>query len=174
MKKIKIIPTSFGKKIIIFCLIILAIWIFFSLISSNSTISKPDFHLTDTKSKIHTHKSTDGKYLIVNFWATWCPPCLREIPYLVDFYAKNSHQVEILGMNYEGADEKLINEFSHSLKINYPIILSSGKNQPQFENFGKIKNLPTTHIFNKDGKLIISKIGEIDTNFLKNATKSKK
>jgi len=59
------------------------------------------FELTDTKGNIFTEKNTRGKYLVVNFWATWCTPCLKEIPALVKFYNENSNHVEILGLDFE-------------------------------------------------------------------------
>ena len=55
------------------------------------------FELTDTNGNIFTEKNTRGKYLVVNFWASWCTPCLKEIPAFVEFYKENSGHVEILG-----------------------------------------------------------------------------
>ena len=69
------------------------------------------FKLTDTKGNIFTEKNTRGKYLVVNFWATWCSPCLKEIPAFVEFYKENSEHVEILGLDFEPVNIELINEF---------------------------------------------------------------
>jgi thiol-disulfide isomerase/thioredoxin len=48
------------------------------------------FELRDTKGNIFTEKNTKGKYLVINFWASWCTPCLKEIPAFVEFYKENS------------------------------------------------------------------------------------
>jgi thiol-disulfide isomerase/thioredoxin len=64
----------------------------------------PQFSVVDINGKTHNNNTVKGKYLVVNFWATWCPPCLKEIPAFVDFYEKHSDKVEILGMDYEQAD----------------------------------------------------------------------
>ena len=53
------------------------------------------FELRDTKGNIFTEKNTKGKYLVINFWASWCTPCLKEIPAFVEFYKENSGHVEI-------------------------------------------------------------------------------
>ena len=63
----------------------------------HESIPEVKFELTDTNGKIFTEKNTRGKYLVLNFWATWCTPCLKEIPAFVEFYKENSDHVEILG-----------------------------------------------------------------------------
>ena len=57
------------------------------------------FELIDIKGNVFTEKNTEGKYLVVNFWATWCTPCLKEIPAFVKFYKENSEYAEILGLD---------------------------------------------------------------------------
>ena len=64
------------------------------------SVPELSFSLTDTKGVIFTEKNTRGKYLVINFWATWCTPCLKEIPAFVKFYEENSDHVEILGLGF--------------------------------------------------------------------------
>ena len=90
------------------------------------------FELVDMRGNIYTQNNTKGKYLIVNFWATWCSPCLKEIPAFVTFYNNHSDQVEILGLNYEGMNVEAVNEFKERFDINYPIILYAGSNEDEF------------------------------------------
>ncbi len=132
-------------------------------------ISVPNFSLTDTNGNIHTDESTKGKYLVVNFWATWCPPCLKEIPAFVEFYEKNIDTVLILGLDYEQANKKAIQDFTDTFMVSYPIILFDEKNGPQFADFGEVFGMPTTYVYNPEGMLVDFKMGEMDIESLEEA-----
>jgi len=119
------------------------------------------FTLTDTEGSVFTEKNTRGKYLVVNFWATWCTPCLKEIPAFVEFYNKNSNHVEILGLDYEPVNLPVINEFVERFSINYPIILYTDTNDSEYSKFGEIVGMPTTLIYSPDGELIQTFMGEV-------------
>ena len=119
------------------------------------------FTLTDTKGSVFTEKNTRGKYLVVNFWATWCTPCLKEIPAFVEFYNKNSSHVEILGLDYEPVNLPVINEFVERFSINYPIILYTDTNDSEYSKFGEIVGMPTTLIYSPDGELIRTFMGAV-------------
>ncbi len=119
------------------------------------------FTLTDTDGSVFTEKNTRGKYLVVNFWATWCTPCLKEIPAFVEFYNKNSNHVEILGLDYEPVNLPVINEFVERFSINYPIILYTDTNDSEYSKFGEIVGMPTTLIYSPDGELIRTFMGEV-------------
>ncbi|ABL02101.1 Redoxin domain protein [Candidatus Ruthia magnifica str. Cm (Calyptogena magnifica)] len=132
-------------------------------------IKVPDFSLTDLNGNIHTNKSTLGKYLVVNFWATWCPPCLKEIPDFVKFYEKNKDKVLILGLDYEQAGKAAIIEFTDTFMVNYPIILFDDKNYAQFKKFDEILGMPTTYIYGPNGNLVDYQMGEMDMMALEKA-----
>jgi thiol-disulfide isomerase/thioredoxin len=138
-------------------------------IFAKKTLQLPEFSVVDMQGKTHNNSSVKGKYLVVNFWATWCPPCLREIPTFVEFYEKNSDRVEILGMNHEQVNKAKIQEFSDAYMVNYPIILSDNNNRPMFNKFGEILGMPTTFIYAPDGSLINYLMGEIDQKNLESA-----
>ena len=125
--------------------------------------SIPDlsFSLTDTKGNIFTEKNTRGKYLVVNFWATWCTPCLKEIPAFVKFYDENSDHVEILGLDFEPLDLVIINDYVERFSINYPIVLYDEDNDSEYSNFGEIVGMPTTQIYSPEGQLLHTFMGEI-------------
>ena len=125
------------------------------------------FKLTDTKGNIFTEKNTRGKYLVVNFWATWCSPCLKEIPAFVEFYKENSEYVEILGLDFEPVNIELINEFVERFSINYPLILYTHINDSEYTKFGEIVGMPTTLIYSPDGELLQTFMGEITIEDLK-------
>ena len=132
-------------------------------------IMVPDFSLTDLEGSVHTDESTKGKYLVVNFWATWCPPCLKEIPAFVEFYENNKDKVLILGLDYEQADKKAIIDFTDTFMVSYPIILFDKNNGKQFAGFGDVFGMPTTYVYNPKGKLVDFRMGEMDLEALEKA-----
>ena len=122
---------------------------------------KLTFELIDIKGNVFTEKNTGGKYLIVNFWATWCTPCLKEIPAFVEFYKENSDHVEILGLDFEPVNIEIINEFIERFNINYPIVLYDHRNDSEYSNFGEILGMPTTQIYSPEGELLQTFMGEV-------------
>ena len=122
----------------------------------------PAFSVVDLNGNVHTNDSVKGKYLVVNFWATWCPPCLKEIPAFVEFYEKHADKVQILGLDYEQANKSKIVEFSDTFMVNYPIVLFDDTNSQEFKKFGEVLGMPTTYIYNPEGNLVDFRMGEID------------
>ena len=125
------------------------------------SVPELSFSLTDTKGVIFTEKNTRGKYLVINFWATWCTPCLKEIPAFVKFYEENSDHVEILGLDFEPVDLEIINDYVGRFSINYPIVLYNEDNDSEYSNFGEIVGMPTTQIYSPAGELLHTFMGEI-------------
>jgi thiol-disulfide isomerase/thioredoxin len=125
------------------------------------SIPEISFTLTDTKGDTFTEKNTRGKYLVVNFWATWCTPCLKEIPAFVEFYNEKSDYVEILGLDFEPVNLPVINAFIDRFSVNYPIVLYTDTNDSQYSNFGEIVGMPTTLIYSPEGELLQTFMGEI-------------
>ena len=125
------------------------------------SVPELSFSLTDTKGVMFTEKNTRGKYLVINFWATWCTPCLKEIPAFVKFYEENSDHVEILGLDFEPVDLEIINDYVERFSINYPIVLYNKDNDSEYSNFGEIVGMPTTQIYSPEGELLHTFMGEI-------------
>ena len=97
------------------------------------------------------------------------PPCLKEIPAFVEFYEKNIDTVLILGLDYEQANKKAIQDFTDTFMVSYPIILFDEKNGPQFADFGEVFGMPTTYVYNPEGMLVDFKMGEMDIESLEEA-----
>ena len=127
----------------------------------HESVQSLNFELMDTNGKIFTEKNTKGKYLVVNFWASWCTPCLKEIPAFVEFYKENSDHVEILGLDFEPVNLEVIDQFVERFSINYPIILYTHINDSEYTKFGEIVGMPTTLIYNPEGELLQTFMGEI-------------
>ncbi len=116
-----------------------------------------DFTLTDASGKSHRLADYRGKWVIVNFWATWCPPCLEEIPDLVSI-KETRRDVQIFGIAMEFQDAKQVLQFADGMFVNYPIVLGDEKVAARI---GKVAGLPTTFIYNPLGKLATRHVGKL-------------
>ena len=153
------------KKILLIIISIITISITISVFMILQQKKLPDFNLIDIDGNKHTKSMYENNYLIVNYWATWCKPCLEEIP-ILNTINKEYKNVKILGFNHEHTGYEKIKEFQEKLKINYAIFPNVAENN--FDEFGKITVLPTTHIYNKEDVLIEKIIGIVDEKKLKN------
>ncbi len=114
-----------------------------------------------------------GKWVIVNLWATWCPPCLVEIPDLVMFHeAHKDKDAIVIGVNYEANDVNKIKNFADSQMINYPIVRFEGKVDGRTTPFGPLQGLPTTYMIAPDGSVVAKRTGMVDQAMLESFMKS--
>jgi thiol-disulfide isomerase/thioredoxin len=120
---------------------------------SSDKVSNFQFKTIDNK--ILDLSQFSGKVIVVDFWATWCPPCTKEIPHFIELQEKYKNEVQFIGLNV-GEKESEIKEFIKSMGINY-IIGYSNENIEKL--FGGISGLPTTFIIGKDGKIKAKAIG---------------
>jgi thiol-disulfide isomerase/thioredoxin len=129
-----------------------------------------DFTVTDLDGKAISINSLRGKVVLVNFWATWCPPCRAEIPDLVKLQDKYKNALVILGISEDEAPLAEVRAFAAEHKINYPIAMTN----PDLEKIFKgVSALPTTFVIDRDGKIQQRHVGmlnaattELETQFL--------
>lgn len=134
-------------------LLITLLTVSFSAVSAKSV---DDFSFQDMDGKVHEFSDYKGKWVVVNYWAIFCPPCRVEIPDLIRFLDDNPDKVAILGMD-AGMDEAArLKEFAKDQKINYPIIPTQTSTMAAF---GEVVGLPSTYIVSPDGDLVDTHVG---------------
>ena len=127
------------------------------LLCTAAACSAEDFSVTDTQGKTHNLSAYRGKWVIVNFWATWCPPCLEEIPDLVAMKEARK-DLQVIGIAMEFQDARQVTQFAEGMFVNYPIVLGDRKIA---ESVGRVDGLPTTFIYDPRGKLAERHVGKI-------------
>lgn len=116
------------------------------------------FTLVDSKGKTHSLSQYKGKWVLVNFWATWCPPCLEEIPDLVALHENKKNKLVVLGVAMDYKDPKQVLQYAEQMMVSYPIILGDHKMAAQI---GAIPGLPTTYLYNPEGKVVAYNVGAL-------------
>jgi len=116
--------------------------------------NEANFTLTDLNGKSWTLKDLRGKVVLVNFWATWCPPCSKEMPDLETLYRRFGPQgLVILGISDEDAAK--VKPFIAQQKVTYPILLDAGRKVNQLF---QIEGIPKTFIYDREGKIVAQSI----------------
>jgi thiol-disulfide isomerase/thioredoxin len=121
----------------------------------------PDFEVTDITGKKYKLSKLKGKDVLLVFWATWCGPCNREVPHLIELkkmYDKDKdNDLVILAISNE--DARRLQDFVAAKKINYPVV--SFKGRPLPEPFGKVRSIPTAFYISKQGKVKLATVGMV-------------
>ena len=112
---------------------------------------RPDFTLADVEGTQHKVSEWDGKVLIVNFWATWCPPCRREIPAFIALQEKYEQQgFTIVGVALDSKQAAI--DYVDPMGINYPILIADTDGIAISQEYGnKLGVLPYTVIVDRQG-----------------------
>jgi thiol:disulfide interchange protein DsbD len=120
-------------------------------------IKAPDFSLKTYEGKTITLSKLKGRVVIVNFWATWCPPCRAEIPDFIDVYKTyRSKGLEIIGVALDVEGWSKVRPFVEDQKINYSIVLGDTIVEQQY---GGIRAVPTTFAVDRDGYIVAAQEG---------------
>ena len=140
-----------------------------ALISSFAVAS--DFTVTDTTGKKHSLSAYKGKWVLVNYWATWCPPCLDEIPDLIALHDDKKNNLVVIRIAVDYRSAKQVTDFADGMLVSYPIVLGTPK---VISQIAPVQGLPTTYLYNPAGKLVGQQVGAITRKTIENfiATKS--
>jgi peroxiredoxin len=114
----------------------------------------PEFTLTDLSGKTWTFSELRGKVVLVNFWATWCPPCRKEMPDLEALYGRfGAKGFVVLGISDEEAAK--VEPFIRERKISFPVLLDSGR---KVNEMFVVEGIPKSFVYDREGKLVAQSI----------------
>ena len=115
--------------------------------------------MRDLEGKAISTESLRGKVVLVNFWATWCPPCRAEIPDLVALQAKYGDKLQIIGVSQDEGSVDVVKAFATQHQMNYPIVMMT----PELDTaFPGISALPTSFVIDRDGRVVQRHVGMLN------------
>ncbi len=114
----------------------------------------PDFTLTDLAGKTWKFSDLRGKVVLVNFWATWCPPCRKEMPDLEQLYQRFAAKgFVVLGISDE--EKNKVEPFIRERKVSFPVLLDPGR---KVNDLFVVEGIPKSFVYDRDGKLVAQSI----------------
>ena len=151
--------------------VVLAIFLFAACTAQPEKRQKAsNFSLQTQNGKVIELSKLKGKVVLVNFWATWCPPCRAEIPDFIEVYnTYKSKGFEIIGIALDEEGWSKVAPYIEKVKMNYPVVLGSAK---VVQQYGGIEGIPTTFIIDKNGYIADSQVGLLSKELLEKALKS--
>lgn len=118
----------------------------------------PEFKLTDLNGKVFKSSQLQGNIVLLDLWATWCEPCIADIPMLNRLHEKfGSRGLKVIGIAVESGWAKDIRPHVAKLSIKYPVLVGTDKIVEQYEMIG----FPTTYLIGRDGRLIKKYLGTL-------------
>lgn len=128
--------------------------------SPSASAPLPDFSFPDASGKVRRGGEWRGKILILNFWATWCPPCREEIPEFITLQKQYGDKgLQFVGIAIE--EREPVDEYLQSIAINYPILIGGDDAIALSQQMGNVINaVPFTVVVDREGRIIHRQPGE--------------
>ncbi|MBN2332030.1 MAG: TlpA family protein disulfide reductase [Deltaproteobacteria bacterium] len=118
----------------------------------------PDFSLTSFAGKKLTRDSLNGKVVILDFWATWCPPCRAAIPHLVELDKEyRDRGLVIIGVSLDRGGKEEVADFARRNQMDYDLAL--GIDNAILKSFGEISSIPTMIVLNQKSEIVFRAVG---------------
>jgi len=139
------------------------------LVGNVRGVPAPDFDLLTLDGQKVKLSDYRGKAVLLNFWATWCPPCKIEMPWFVDLqnrYGKDG--LVVLGVAMDDSEASKIAEFTHEMGVNYPVLLGTDKVS---DDYGDVQYLPTTFYIDRNGMIVDKMAGLLSRQDIENDVK---
>ncbi|MFY3793047.1 TlpA family protein disulfide reductase [Ureibacillus sp. MALMAid1270] len=149
-------------------IVILASSVALNFEKTNKTVlleEAPDFELQTLSGETVRLSDYRGKKVILNFWATWCPPCKAEMPHMQNFYEEHGDEIEVIAVNLTSRDNGMegVEKFARDYGLTFKIPLDvDGVYGEQYE----IMSIPTTYVLDENGQIFQKIIGPMDQNTL--------
>src|SRR3984957_7281795 len=117
----------------------------------------PAFLARDIDGNVVSTADWQGKVVLLNFWAAWCPPCREEIPELIDLQNRYKDHLQVIGISMDDPEEvSLVKKFAVRAGVNYPIVMAS---REILQEYGGVPALPTSFVVNTEGKVVQKHVG---------------
>jgi len=119
--------------------------------SDSDSAKAPQFTLPDINGNQVSLSDFDGKVVILDFWATWCPPCVKEVPHFIELYDEYKEQgFEMVGISLDARGANDVKPFVEKMNVNYTMLIG---NQDVTKQYGGIGGIPTTFVIDKAGQI---------------------
>lgn len=130
----------------------------FNMSTFDPPFPAPDFDLPVLSGESATLATYKGEFVLLNFWATWCPPCLEEMPYIEEVYQKYKDRgFTVVAISSDEEGESVVAPFIEELNLTFPVLLDTDK---AVSSVYGAHNLPMSFILNRDGEVIAGAVGE--------------
>jgi peroxiredoxin len=137
-----------------------------------SQVRAVDYELPDVDGQMQSLDQYQGKWVIVNYWATWCGTCMKELPDLVSMHESNKDKdIVVVGVNFESIGNEQLKAFVAEQSIPYPVLRSE---PVPVTALGKVPALPTTYIIDPDGNVVAGEVGLVSRQNLEDYIAGKK
>jgi thiol-disulfide isomerase/thioredoxin len=134
--------------------------------SAVGTAAAVDMPLTGIDGEQRNLDSYRGKWVVVNYWATWCPPCIVEMPELQSFHDDHAERdAVVIGINVESIGKQQLRDFLETYFITYPMYLAGPTHRSEL---GMIPGLPTTFMVSPEGEVVARQVGPVTRKMLEN------
>ena len=132
----------------------------------DATAGVPTFTRTATDGTPYDLAAHRGRWVVVNFWATWCGPCIKEMPELSALHTMRQN-VEVVGLAYEDIEPADMQAFLEERPVSYPVVVLDPMRPPQ--DFATPRGLPTTYLIAPDGKVARHFLGPVTAHDIEQA-----